>query len=69
MSKYEDEYIFVPDKFKPIEKYLIHPYVKFIESGGYYQFRWPVVDPKRTKTLDNKEEPENEVDNWIWKED
>lgn len=69
MLKYEDEYIFVPDKFKPIEKYLIHPYVKFIESGGYYLLRWPVVNPKRTKNSDNKEEPKNELDNWIWKED
>ena len=69
MLKHEDVYIFVPDELKPIEKNFVYPYVKFVETGGYYQFRQPVVDPKNTKQLDNKEDPKNGLDDWIWKED
>ena len=67
--KCEDEHLSVPTEFKPTEKYFVYPYVKFIESGSYYQFRWPVANLKRIKNLDNKEESKNELDNWIWKED
>ena len=69
MSKYEDEHLSVPDRLRPFEKYLVHPYVKFIETGGYYQLRWPVPDTERIENKDNKEEPKIEIDNWIWKED
>ena len=68
MLKHEDEFIFVPDKFKPIKKYFVYPYVKFIETGGYYQLRWSVKDPKKRKNIDDKEKPRIELDNWIWKE-
>lgn len=51
------------------EKHLVYPYVKFVESGSYYQFRQPVRYPKEIKNKNNKEEPKNGLDNWIWKED
>ena len=67
--QYESEYLSVPDVLKPFGKHIVYPYVKFVESGSYYQFRQPVRYPKEIKNKDNKEEPKIEIDNWIWKGD